>query len=50
MIKLNIFSLKKEIKLNKEIDKKIKIAWSKALKDPYPNKNSILNYVFSKKN
>ena len=49
MIKLNIWSKKKEEILNNKIDKKIQTAWKKAIKDPYPSSDSTLKYVYSKK-
>ena len=49
MIKLDIWSKKKEEILNNKIDKKIQTAWKKAIKDPYPSADSTLKYVYSKK-
>ena len=35
-------------KLDKKIDDQIKFAWEKAMKDPFPSKKSILEFVYSK--
>ena len=48
MIKYKLWSLKKEKELNNKIDLEIKIAWDKAMKDPFPSKDSIHKYVYSK--
>ena len=37
-----------EQELSKEIEKQIHLAWEKALNDPYPSKDSILQHVYSK--
>ena len=47
MIKNNIISDEEYNKLVEEIDKKIKDDWDKALTSPYPNKNNLLNFVYS---
>tara|TARA_B100000029_G_scaffold285837_1_gene279639 strand:- start:694 stop:1725 length:1032 start_codon:yes stop_codon:yes gene_type:complete len=47
MLKNNIISDEEYNKLVQEIDKKIKDDWNKALKSPYPNKNNLLNFVYS---
>jgi len=36
-----------EDELNNELDEEIKIAWEKAMNDPYPDKDATLNYVYS---
>ncbi len=48
MINSKLWSLKKEKELNYKIDLEIKIAWDKAIKDPFPPTNSIHKYVYSK--
>ena len=48
MIKYKLWSLKKEKELNDKIDLEIKIAWDKAMKDPFPSTSSIYKYVYSK--
>lgn len=48
MIKYKLWSLKKEKELNDKIDLEIKIAWDKAMKDPFPPTSSIYKYVYSK--
>ena len=48
MINSKLWSSKKEKKLNDKIDLEIKIAWDKAMKDPFPSKDSIHKYVYSK--
>ena len=48
MINSKLWSLKKEKKLNDKIDLEIKIAWNKAMKDPFPSTDSIHKYVYSK--
>ena len=50
MKKLKIFTERDEVKLKKKVEKDIQIAWNKAMKDLYPSKNSILSFVYSKKN
>ena len=47
MLKNNIISDEEYNKLVQEIDKKIKDDWNKALTSPYPNKNNLLNFVYS---
>ena len=42
-----IWDQEQEEQLNKELDVKIKFAWDKAIDDPYPDKNAILDYVYS---
>ena len=37
-----------EDELNNELDEEIKVAWGKAMNDPYPNNDATLNYVYSK--
>jgi len=48
MINSKLWSLKKQKELNDKIDLKIKIAWDKAMKDPFPSTDSIHKYVYSK--
>jgi len=33
--------------LNNELDEQIKVAWGKAMNDPYPNPDATLKYVYS---
>ena len=41
--------IKKKLEdLNIKIDNEIKISWEKAINDPYPSKDEILNLVYSK--
>jgi pyruvate dehydrogenase E1 component alpha subunit len=48
MINSKIWTKKNEEKLDKKIDDQIKFAWEKAMKDPFPSKKSILEFVYSK--
>ena len=48
MINSKTWTKKEEEDLGKKIDKKIEIAWKKALSDPYPSQDSILKYVYSR--
>lgn len=48
MINSKTWTKKEEEELGKKIDKEIEIAWKKALSDPYPSKDSILQHVYSK--
>jgi pyruvate dehydrogenase E1 component alpha subunit len=48
MIDLKIWSKDKEKELEKKIDIDIQKAWDKAMGDPYPSKNSISKFVYSK--
>jgi pyruvate dehydrogenase E1 component alpha subunit len=48
MIKSNIWSKEYENKLIKKIENEIQNAWQKAINDPYPSKDKILKYVYSK--
>ena len=48
MINSKLWSIKKEKKLNDKIDLEIKIAWDKAMKDPFPSIDSIHKYVYSR--
>lgn len=48
MINSKLWSLKKGKELNNKIDLEIKIAWDKAMKDPFPSQDSIHKYVYSK--
>ena len=48
MINSKIWTKDEEAKLNNEIDSEIKISWEKAINDPYPSKDKILNLVYSK--
>jgi TPP-dependent pyruvate/acetoin dehydrogenase alpha subunit len=47
MIAEGLWDLEQEIKLNNELDEQIKVAWEKAMSDPYPNESAILDYVYS---
>jgi pyruvate dehydrogenase E1 component alpha subunit len=49
MINAKIWTKEEESKLSYKIDKEIRIAWTKAINDPYPSKDSILKYVYSTK-
>ena len=48
MINSKLWSLKKEKELNDKVDLEIKIAWDKAMKDPFPSTDSIHKYVYSR--
>ena len=50
MIKDNIWDNQKEVTLNIKIDNEIKIAWKKAMNDPYPSSDATLKYVYSQRN
>ena len=50
MIKAKIWTAEQEINLNDNIDKEIKIAWEKAMNDPYPSPDATLKYIYSKDN
>ena len=47
MINSKLWSTKEEKKLKDKIDLEIKIAWDKAIKDPFPSVDSIHKYVYS---
>jgi TPP-dependent pyruvate/acetoin dehydrogenase alpha subunit len=47
MIHSKIWTEEEESELGKRIDKEIQIAWDKAINDPYPSKDSILEFVYS---
>ena len=49
MIDKKIWTITQQKNLNNKIDKEIKIAWKKAMKDPYPSTDATLKYVFSKR-
>ncbi len=49
MINSKLWTEKNEKELNKKIDKKIENAWKEALSDPYPSKDAISKFVYSKK-
>jgi len=42
-----IWNENQENELNKGLDEQIKVAWEKAMNDPYPDENATLNYVYS---
>tara|TARA_Y100000590_G_C15740485_1_gene1020123 strand:- start:2807 stop:3847 length:1041 start_codon:yes stop_codon:yes gene_type:complete len=46
MVQKGIWSSERETDLNNEIDQKVNDAWEKALKDPYPDQNATLKYVY----
>ena len=48
MIDSKIWSKDEEKDLEKKIDIDIQKAWHKAIDDPYPSKDSILKFVYSK--
>jgi len=48
MIDSKIWTKEEEIELSIKIDTEIKIAWDKAMSDPYPSKDSIIKFVYSK--
>jgi len=48
MINSKIWTMKEEEEIGKKIDNQIQIAWKKAMNDPYPSKDSILKFVYSK--
>ena len=50
MVKEKIWTTKQENILNNKIDKEIKIAWEKAMNDPYPSSDATLKYVHSESN
>lgn len=47
MIAKGVWSQNEEDQLINEIDEKIQIAWDKAMKDPYPDKDATMKYVYS---
>ena len=47
MIAEGLWDREQENKLNNELDEQIKVAWEKAMGDPYPNESAILDYVYS---
>ena len=47
MIEAKMWTQSKNKDLIEDIDKKIKIAWEKAIKDPFQSKDSILKYVYN---
>ena len=48
MINSKIWTMEEEEEIGKKIDNQIQIAWKKAMNDPYPSKDSILKFVYSK--
>ncbi len=50
LINNNIWTKDDEDTFSDEIDKKILLAWTKAMNDPYPKQDSTLNYVFATNN
>ncbi len=48
MINSKIWTKEEEQELGEKIDNQIQIAWEKAMSDPYPSKNSILEFLYSK--
>lgn len=48
MVNSKVWTKEDKEKLDTNIDNQIKIAWEKAMNDPYPSKNSILEFVYSK--
>jgi pyruvate dehydrogenase E1 component alpha subunit len=48
MIHSKIWTKEEENELSNKIDREIQIAWDKAISDPYPSKDSILKFVYSK--
>ncbi len=49
MIECNLWSKKEEDDYIKNLNHKIEDAWDKAMNDPYPNKESTLEYVYFQK-
>ena len=47
MIAEGLWNQEQEDELNNELDEQIKIAWEKAMNDPYPNPDATLKYVYS---
>jgi TPP-dependent pyruvate/acetoin dehydrogenase alpha subunit len=48
MINSKILTKEEEQEICEKIDNQIQIAWEKAMNDPYPSKDSILEFVYSK--
>jgi len=48
MINSKIWTKEEEQEICEKIDNQIQIAWEKAMNDPYPTKDSILEFVYSK--
>ena len=48
MNNLKLWNKKEEQKLIKKIENQINLAWKKAMKDPFPSKDSIDKYVYSR--
>jgi TPP-dependent pyruvate/acetoin dehydrogenase alpha subunit len=48
MIHSKIWTKEEENELSNKIDTEIQTAWDKAMNDPYPSKDSILKFVYSK--
>ena len=47
MIAEGLWNQEQEDELNNELDEQIKVAWGKAMNDPYPNPDATLKYVYS---
>ena len=47
MIAEGLWNQEQEDELNNELDEQIKVAWEKAMNDPYPNPDATLKYVYS---
>jgi TPP-dependent pyruvate/acetoin dehydrogenase alpha subunit len=47
MIAEGLWNQEQEDELNNELDEQIKIAWEKAMNDPYPNPDATLKYIYS---
>ena len=47
MIAEGLWNQKQEDELNNALDEQIKVAWEKAMSDPYPNPDATLKYVYS---
>jgi TPP-dependent pyruvate/acetoin dehydrogenase alpha subunit len=47
MIAEGLWNQEQEDELNNELDEQIKVAWEKAMNDPYPNRDATLKYIYS---
>ena len=47
LIAEGLWNQEQEDELNNELDEQIKVAWEKAMNDPYPNPDATLKYVYS---
>ena len=47
MIAEGLWNQEQEDELNNELDEQIKVAWGKAMNDPYPNPDATLKYAYS---